>query len=489
MAYLEQFWSNFRLADLFDILVVAALIYVALSWIRHRTSVAVSIGFFLVGAIYYMARELDMYLTSLVFQLGFTVILIGLVVVYQKEVRRGLDRLLSTTRFGARTPKVESVLFVDTLTEALGLLARERVGALVVLRGRESIESHVRGGIPLGGRVSLPLLHSIFHPATQGHDGAVLIEKDRVTRFAVHLPLSHDLAAVKGRGTRHTAALGLAERCDALILVVSEERGRVSIARDGQLFEVESTVELHSHLESFWREHNSPQRKSWWRRLFRMVGLHSIAFCLSFLFWFLLTYNVDPVQRAFEVPVEYRNLPEMWVLSEDSPQKTEVVISGPERAFANLNPKKLKISLDLARPKEGPQSLLITREHLKLPAALTVRRSDAEPLRFGVYRLHRHEVPVTVNIDEFTSPPQGYRYLRATVRPRRVTLLVRGAALKTIKEASTNLIDLSEFRTTRIVTVPLNLPADVRLAEGTQPSVSVTVFIQSEKSKAPIQKQ
>ena len=104
-----------------------------------------------------------------------------------------------------------------------------------MLPQREPIESHVEGGIALDGRLSEPLLLSLFDPSSPGHDGAVILRGAQIERFAVHLPLSVNRAALGPGGTRHAAALGLSERCDAICIVVSEERGTVSVARDGLL--------------------------------------------------------------------------------------------------------------------------------------------------------------------------------------------------------------------------------------------------------------
>ena len=99
----------------------------------------------------------------------------------------------------------------------------------------DPIERHIEGGTELGGLPSEPLLKSIFDVHTPGHDGAAKIRDGRVERFAVYLPLSKDLEKTAGRGTRHAAAIGLSERCDALAIVVSEETGKISIVVDGQI--------------------------------------------------------------------------------------------------------------------------------------------------------------------------------------------------------------------------------------------------------------
>jgi DNA integrity scanning protein DisA with diadenylate cyclase activity len=119
------------------------------------------------------------------------------------------------------------------------------MGALIVIPGRESIERHTEGGIEIDARLSEPLLLSLFDPNSPGHDGAVVIQGSRISAFAVHLPLS---TVPAGRGTRHAAALGLAERCDALCVVVSEERGTISLAREGAIRPIANEAQLAGDL-------------------------------------------------------------------------------------------------------------------------------------------------------------------------------------------------------------------------------------------------
>lgn len=134
----------------------------------------------------------------------------------QTDIRRMLDRA-----FTGRAPERPQSRLIDTRTEATAHMAAIKMGALIAIRGREPWPSQIHGGIELGGTVSAPLLYGIFNPDTPGHDGAVLIEDDRLTRFAVHLPLAEELPEVsRYGGTRHAAALGLSQECDPSVLSV-----------------------------------------------------------------------------------------------------------------------------------------------------------------------------------------------------------------------------------------------------------------------------
>ena len=205
---LDDLYRSFRLADVFDILVVACLLYAGIQWIRQTTSRRVFLGLALLAVVYMTARLLSMYLTIMLFNVGLTVLLIALVIIFQEISRRAFQRLAAV---GPWTPAGGTSLAVSELTalaEVLFDLARAVSGALVVLPRTEPLDRHVTGGHTLEGSSSATLLQSIFDPHSPGHDGAVLIEHGRVTRFGTQLPLTTRRLA--GLGTRHSTAVGLA---------------------------------------------------------------------------------------------------------------------------------------------------------------------------------------------------------------------------------------------------------------------------------------
>ena len=114
-------------------------------------------------------------------------------------------------------------------------MAKKRIGALIVLQGNDPLERHINGGTSLDGLVSEPLLESLFDPHSIGHDGAVIINGNRIAKFGCHLPLSINTSKYGNIGLRHTAALGLAERSDAICVVVSEEKGTISTGLSGNI--------------------------------------------------------------------------------------------------------------------------------------------------------------------------------------------------------------------------------------------------------------
>src|SRR5262245_46451357 len=166
-------------------------------------------------------------MTGWVFQGSFAMFVMLIVIVFRDALRQFVDPIAVWSLARKRLPALGSHTS-DILVRTLSDLAKEHGGALMVIRGNDPLEQDITGGIPLDGKLSGPLLKSIFDPHSPGHDGAVLVEQDSITRFAAHLPLSKNLTQLTNVGTRHSAALGLAELTDALCIVVSEERGTIS---------------------------------------------------------------------------------------------------------------------------------------------------------------------------------------------------------------------------------------------------------------------
>ncbi|MEI8192096.1 MAG: diadenylate cyclase, partial [candidate division NC10 bacterium] len=235
MAHLLDLLSGFSITDALDIAIVSVLLYLCWSWFKQTKAAFVAIGMLILTGIYIVARILKLVLTAYIFQGFFAVFLLAIIIIFQEELRHFFERLAVISLGWHRAPpSVET----EELVQTLGELAQERNGALIVLRGRDPIERHITEGYELAGKISKALLKSIFDPHSEGHDGAVVIGDQRVERFGSYLPLGKDLAQNARLGTRHAAALGLSELTDSLCLVVSEERGMISIAKNGKLTEI-----------------------------------------------------------------------------------------------------------------------------------------------------------------------------------------------------------------------------------------------------------
>ena len=244
-----NFGSSVYLTDLLDLVIIAVFAYIAILFLRQTRSLTAFIGISVLGIIYILARTFHLYITALILQSFFSIFVIILVIVFQDELKRSFELIATTgTRRMNNKALISFSSTIFSIVQATSNLMRKKHGALIIVPGQELIERHTRGGNILDGIVTSPLLESIFDPASPGHDGAVIINKDRISKFGIHLPLSQNLKQIKERGTRHSAAIGISERSDVLAIIVSEERGEISIAKHGKMKVLKDTQELEKHL-------------------------------------------------------------------------------------------------------------------------------------------------------------------------------------------------------------------------------------------------
>ena len=227
-----------RIADLIDILIVAVIIYELLLLTRHTRGSALLKGLFLLLIIALLSNLLGLvslnWLLTAILQNGAIV----LVILFQPEFRKALERMGRSRVFkkGARKNiNEEKDFIISEILQTIMDLSKRRVGALIVFERQTGLQDVVETGTRLNADISAPLLENIFEPNTPLHDGAVVIRDTEVMAAACILPLAEASGVSRELGTRHRAAIGISENTDAIVLVVSEETGIVSMARDGEL--------------------------------------------------------------------------------------------------------------------------------------------------------------------------------------------------------------------------------------------------------------
>ena len=371
------------LRDVVDVALVAALLFVAILGLRRSGAALAVVGFGLLGAVYWTAQRFDLTLTERILQAFFAVFVIVLVIVFQEDLRRLVERIgvWGLRRRAPRTPDSAA----DALVRSVTQLVRTRRGALIVIPGREPLDRHVEGGVRIDARVTEPLLLSLFDPNSPGHDGAVLMRGDRVDRFAVHLPLSEDRAQLAGAGTRHAAALGLAESCDALVIVVSEERGSVSIARDGQLRLLSGPDGLMEELHGF-ADATAPAGAGVLRASLERWPEALMAMAGAVVLWFVFVAGSGLVEVTRTAPVVVENLPEGWVLEMVEPSSVEVLVEGPRRQVYLAGNGELSVHVDALLVQLGRRTFTLSPESVQHPPGLEVLGLEPSRVRLSVAR-------------------------------------------------------------------------------------------------------
>jgi diadenylate cyclase len=381
---------SITLAEVIDILLVATLLYTAVVWAQRTRAALVVRGILVFGGIYIIARFLDLQMVAWIFQGFFAIFLIMIVVIFQEELRHLFEQT-AVWSFNFKKPRSLRSDAADVIARTLADLAKSKTGALVIVRGRDPLERHITGGIPLDGKLSAPLLRSIFDPHSPGHDGAVLVEDGKLTRFATHLPLSKDLTQTAGSGTRHSAALGLSELCDALCLVVSEERGQVSVARNGRLRRLDNLQQIAAAIDDFLRDTFPVQEsKGAPLDLFRRNWIAKAAsLSLALGFWYVFVPGAKTIQVSYKIPVSVQNLPSSLTLEEIQPPEVTARFIGPRRSFYLFDLRKVKATVDVAMAEVGRRTFTITEQNLRYPKELTLEELSPSTVRISVKKVPR----------------------------------------------------------------------------------------------------
>src|SRR6266566_601960 len=221
--------------DLVDMFIVSVIIYELLLLIRGTRAVQMGLGAGVLVALFYGSRWGHLETVNWLIRNLFGYFVFAAIVLFQSDIRRALAHLGRGPffRYFAKPESAEES--IEELVVAAGMLASQRIGAIIAIERQIGLRNYIEGGIPLDARLTYDLIVAIFQPSSPLHDGAVIVQEDRVAAAACFLPLTVNPKLGKDLGSRHRAAIGLTEENDSVAIVVSEETGSISIVVDGQI--------------------------------------------------------------------------------------------------------------------------------------------------------------------------------------------------------------------------------------------------------------
>src|SRR5215510_3748209 len=231
---MKDLFTQIRWQDLLDITLIACGVYWIIHLIRGTRAVQMLLGLVMVFLTYLGSQYFELYTLNWVLDNFLSSILLVIVVLFQNDIRRALTEVGRGSLFGVRERTAYGPV-LEELTRAAAVLAERRVGALIVLEHKVGLNEYIEVGTPIDARVSKELLCSIFFPSSPIHDGAVVIQRGRLSAAGCFLPLTTDPSISRTLGTRHRAAIGLTEETDATVVVVSEEEGAIALVREGHI--------------------------------------------------------------------------------------------------------------------------------------------------------------------------------------------------------------------------------------------------------------
>jgi diadenylate cyclase len=359
---------DLRFQDVLDILFLTLVAYHLYLWFWGTKAFQALVGLLALGLVFTLARTWGLFLTTWVFQVLWQVLVFLLIILFQSEIRQALEKVNPLQALGLRK-RGNHGKWIEPFSEAAFSMAEKRIGALLIIQRVDKVEEWITLGQQVEAEPSPELLLSIFQKGSPLHDGAVFIRDGRIAFVSCYLPLSSDEALPREWGTRHRAALGLSERCDALVVAVSEERGEVTFFCQKEVTKVRTPDEL-SRLLAKNLAPLRPAKKTWQERVRSLFLFHwkakGAALLLVMIFW-LLFAGQQNFETVLTLPVELRNVPPHMQIVEPRNLKVRIRVSGLRKDVSTLTDKNVEAEIDLSAATTGRRTFLITRDQIHLP--------------------------------------------------------------------------------------------------------------------------
>ncbi len=459
-----------------DILIIAAGMFVLYRTLLGLGTWKIVTGIFIAIVFFLFAKLLDLKGVEWVFNNISPVAVIALIIIFQPEIRKLLERAASIRRLKLTK---DSDNFSGLLAEAIFTMAQRRHGAIIVLPGKDPMREWLSGGHRLDAKASIPLILSIFDPNSPGHDGAMVAQAGKLTRFGVRLPLSQSSMLTEDYGTRHHAAMGLAEKSDAMAIVVSEERGKVSMFVDGRMHPITRREQLVDSILAHWEGTSaypgkSAKAKAQWLVLSQMMLSLVIA---VFFYSALIFAQGELLEKVITVPVEYTASPSNLVLVGDKSKEVRLHLSGPKVDLDGVDPGQLNVKIDLSKAVAGKQTFLITGDNLKLRQGVNLLDVSPQSVELELAEIIEQEINIKPQL--VGKLPSGLKVRSIKVEPEKVRVLSpvslkKGAGINVI----TTPIYLESISEDSSIFCKIIAPPSVHPVDKRWPDVQVTILLE-----------
>ncbi len=366
-----------RWQSIVDLAVLAGAIHVLLRWARGTRALRLVLVILALYGSGRLAWKYDLTITGWLLDLASLLLVLMLLFFFQPELRHAFLRLDNLLGLGLHPAKPSDSAY-QAIAQAAFIMAAGRIGALMLVARKDPLEELGTGGVALNAEISPEIITAIFRKESPIHDGAMLIESGRIARAGVILPFTHREDVPPQFGTRHRAAMGAAERSDALVIAVSEERGEVTLMYGLEIRTVASASELAYLLEELSTPPAIPFGARLRRWLLADLNYKLASAGLAVLLWLLSMLGTSAAVRTIRVPVEFGRVPAGMEITSQSALSLDVQIRGPGWLLASARLTGITARFDLGEISAGWHTLKATPANLNLPPGLTVERVDPE---------------------------------------------------------------------------------------------------------------
>lgn len=374
---------NLKWLDILDILLITFVLYQLFSFFYKTRGFRILIGLSGLGIMYLLVRSWGLFLSTLLLQVFWQALIILIIIVFQPEIREVLEKLNLLNLFHGKKSLSSGLSTIETIRRSVFRLARDKIGAIIVLQQEDDLKDLLRDSLPYEAKISEPVFLSIFQKNSPIHDGAILVEGDRIKTVAGYLPMTEKDNLPNHYGSRHRASLGLSEKSDALIIVVSEERGEVSIVHHGRIKPIQYPGELSDYILESFSKGRKKEKTSFQKTFSRLILAHWPRKLVTFIFVLLFYLAIAGQQNYSQnllVPIEYKNIPAKTELV-SPPKIVKIFIKGTRKTIASLKPDEVRVELDVSLAQWGRRTFNLSEGNINLPSEIQLLYIEPSTLR------------------------------------------------------------------------------------------------------------
>ena len=474
------FMVGVRWQDALDIALNSYILFRVYVLLRGTHVLRMLIGVICLWLFQRLAVASGLIVTSWVTQGITAVAALVIIVVFSHELRAMFQtRSLKAVFWGIPTQAFTSS--IETISDSVFDMAQKHCGALIVIPGKKSIKGYVQNTIPWRGLVSREMILSIFWHNNPVHDGAIVIQGDQVTDVGGILPLSQRTDLPKYYGTRHRAAMGMTEVTDALVIVVSEERGVVVAAKNRHLSVMHSRADLEEtlrrHMGVAAEAHNGHTRQ---RLKIAAAAMVSVMFIVGV--WFMLTRGLTTL-ITLEAPIEYVELkPDMEIVS-TSASTVRLHLSGSQLLLKSLQPNQIQVRVNLSKATTGYNIFPIEAGNISLPPGVILTKVEPRVVEMDIDTFLTMTFPVQV--DWVGKLDERLILTSASPEPAKVSLKGNGRFLNQIDTIYTEKVRLDPIKASGTLSVGLAIGQQpLTVAPGAAGKIQVPYVVKQRKPAA-----
>jgi uncharacterized protein (TIGR00159 family) len=365
-----------------------------------------------------------------------------LIIVFRDEIASVFQtRNLKTFLWGF--PSRGNIIPMDIIAQSTFEMGKRKIGALMVFPAAKEVNDIVQGGIDWDGKLSREMLLSIFWDKNPVHDGAIIIKENRISRVGVILPLSRRRDLPSRYGTRHRAGLGLAECSDCLVIIVSEESGRVTVVKGNEIKDVRNIAQLKIIIEG----HSGKGKKrdsALWKDLFEYGTSAVVCVALVTGIWFGLSRGRETL-KSIVVPLEYTDIQKGFEIIESSTNTVTLHLGGSMPLLKSLGPQQIKVLLKLNAASAGENIYTVSGKNILLPPGIHLKKVEPSSVTLVLDGTIARQLPIQLN---WTGELSEQRILtHAQITPKTITVTGPQKILKSITTLYTEKIPLDTIQT------------------------------------------